>query len=262
MKEQTILVQEFLKKKGLYNDKIDGIAGNNTNSGLSALPQINVNWPLDRKIIGAIQLFAKESGIQIDPIDGFWKPDTMDAFDQLQHLLKTNELPRTWRPEDIQNVNPNRWPIQYSDDFYAFYGEPGENLVKLELPYIHKLSWEPQTTIRSLSCHVKVKDSISRILLKVLEAYGPDKINELHLDTFGGCFNKRPVRGGTKLSMHSWGIALDYDPDRNQLKWGRDKAVFAQPEYDKWWSLWEEEGWVSLGRLRNFDWMHVQAAKI
>jgi hypothetical protein len=62
--------------------------------------------------------------------------------------------------------------------------------------------------------------------------------------------------------MHSWGIAMDYDPERNKLKWGRDKAAFAWPEYDAWWRLWEEEGWISLGRQRNFDWMHIQAAKL
>lgn len=262
MKKQTILVQEYLKRKGLYTGKIDGLAGDKTKSSLAALPQLGANWSLERKIIGAIQLFARESGLEIDPIDGFWKPDTMDAFEQLQHLLQTNELPQSWRPEDIKYVNPNNWPRQYADDFYSFYGKPGENLVKLELPYPHKLSWKPYTPIQSFSCHAKVKDSISRVLIKVLQAYGPDKIKELHLDTFGGCYNYRPVRGGTQLSMHSWGIALDYDPERNQLKWGRDKAAFARPEYNKWWSLWEEEGWISLGRQRNFDWMHVQAAGI
>ncbi|MCF8078467.1 MAG: hypothetical protein K9K88_04215 [Desulfobacterales bacterium] len=46
------------------------------------------------------------------------------------------------------------------------------------------------------------------------------------------------------------------------LKWGRDRAHFARTEYDAWWRLWEEEGWVSLGRQRNFDWMHVQAAQL
>ena len=42
----------------------------------------------------------------------------------------------------------------------------------------------------------------------------------------------------------------------------RDKATFAKPEYERWWQCWEEEGWLSLGRTRNFDWMHVQAAKL
>ena len=82
------------------------------------------------------------------------------------------------------------------------------------------------------------------------------------LDLWGGCHNIRPIRGGTRRSAHSWGIAIDFDSDRNQLHWGRDKATFAKPEYDYWWKYWEEEGWVSLGRIRNFDWMHLQAARL
>ena len=88
------------------------------------------------------------------------------------------------------------------------------------------------------------------------------EIHRLRLDVWGGCLNVRKMRGGTRNSMHSWGIALDYDPQNNQLKWGSDRATFAQPDYNKWWEFWEEEGWVSLGRTRNYDWMHVQAAKL
>jgi len=62
--------------------------------------------------------------------------------------------------------------------------------------------------------------------------------------------------------MHAWGVALDFDPNRNQLNWGRDRASFSHPDYDNWWKCWEEEGWISLGRKRNFDWMHIQAARL
>jgi hypothetical protein len=48
----------------------------------------------------------------------------------------------------------------------------------------------------------------------------------------------------------------------NKLQWGRDRAAFASAEYDAWWRTWEAEGWVSLGRTRNYDWMHVQAARV
>jgi hypothetical protein len=62
--------------------------------------------------------------------------------------------------------------------------------------------------------------------------------------------------------MHSWGIAIDFDPMRNQLKWGRDKARLAKPDAKKFWQAWERQGWVSLGRRKNYDWMHVQAAEL
>jgi len=65
------------------------------------------------------------------------------------------------------------------------------------------------------------------------------------------------MRGGSKWSTHGWGIAIDYDSDGNQLKWGSCKAAFAKAQYDDWWGIWEEEGWLSLGQAKNYYWMHI-----
>ena len=62
--------------------------------------------------------------------------------------------------------------------------------------------------------------------------------------------------------MHAWGIAIDWDADRNPLRATSKDAAMATPRYAKFLDLWEEEGWLSLGRARNFDWMHVQAATL
>ena len=100
---------------------------------------------------------------------------------------------------------------------------------------------------------------IRAVLERVQDHYG-DQISELGLDMWGGCYNKRKMRGGSRWSTHSWGIAIDWDPSRNQLKWKANQANFAKPEYDIWWKLWEDEGFTSLGRAKNYDYMHVQAA--
>lgn len=92
--------------------------------------------------------------------------------------------------------------------------------------------------------------------------YGEQRIRDLGLDLFGGCYNNRKMRGGSNLSMHALAIAIDHDPERNQLRWGRDRAAFAKPVYDAWWRFWADEGWVSLGRERDMDWMHIQAARL
>jgi hypothetical protein len=70
------------------------------------------------------------------------------------------------------------------------------------------------------------------------------------------------MRGSSRMSTHAWAIAIDWDPDNNQLQWGRDRATLARPEYRDWWEIWEREGWLSLGRVKNYDWMHIQAAKL
>jgi hypothetical protein len=143
----------------------------------------------------------------------------------------------------------------------AYFGEPGTNLVRLELPYPMRLAWDPHTEIRSFSCHIKVRDALHRIFRRTLEHYGHDQIVLLRLDLFGGCFNLRKKRGGSEWSMHAYGIAVDVDPEHNQLQWGRERAALANPAYDKFWQFVEDEGAVSLGRARNFDWMHFQFAR-
>jgi hypothetical protein len=155
----------------------------------------------------------------------------------------------------------NNWPKQNYDSMVNFYGEVGENQTKLVLPYELKLSWEPLTTLKRITCHEKVAESLHSVFEKTLKTYGIKEIQKLRLDLFGGCLNVRKMRGSTKSwSIHSWGAAVDLDPDRNALKMTDKYATFAKPEYRDFWKIVESEGWVSLGRAKNYDWMHFQAA--
>lgn len=140
-----------------------------------------------------------------------------------------------------------------------YYGEVGLNQKQIVLPYTHYY-WENNKQINSFLCHKKIATSLLRILTNVLNHYGKEDIHRLHLDILGGCLYLRSIRGGTRFSTHSWGIAIDYDPINNQYEWNSEKALFAKPEYEMWWNFWEEEGWYSLGRRCNYDWMHIQAA--
>jgi hypothetical protein len=214
-----------------------------------------------RLLTAYIQLLAKDQGIDPGNIDGLWGILTEEAFDQLEHFQMFGELPAPWRDESPVIAAANDWPEEDEPALIAYYGQPGTNLTTIDLPYTHRLAWDLTTHVRRTTCNEKSAESIQRVLKRVLDHYGTDRIRELRLDRYGGCFNKRKKRGGTSWSMHAWGIALDYDPERNKLKWGRDRAAFARPEYNQWWQFWEEEGWTSLGRTRNFDWMHVQATK-
>lgn len=157
-------------------------------------------------------------------------------------------------------VVSNRWPLQR--DVPSFFGEVGSSQVKMPLPYPMRIAWDLKKTVTSMSVHAKVADSARRVLENVLQEYGQEEITRLRLDLWGGSFNPRRMTGGSGWSMHAWGIAIDFDPDNNGFSTHKDKAEFARPEYVKWWELWEAEGWVSLGRARDFDWMHVQAARL
>ncbi len=142
----------------------------------------------------------------------------------------------------------------------TFYGTPGTGLMTVTLPYPLRLSWDTITRITKTQCHKMVAKSLLSVLEAVHAEYGRS-VFELGLDLYGGGYANRAQRGGAKLSVHAWGAAFDFDPDHNELRMDRDEARFAEPQYDAWWALWEEAGWISLGRTRNYDWMHVQACR-
>ncbi len=260
------VAQRYLSQKGLYAGSIDGIAGTGTSTALDKVPELKKTWDKNRKLVGVIQLFAQAEGFAPGTIDGLWGQLTQTAYDNLTYKLLYGTNPEIWRPEERIPANPNHWPLQSQSELEAFYGQAkpsgNPNLISVTLPYPMIIAWDTSKTVTKITVHKKVKDSLLRVLTKVHQHYGISEIRRLRLDYFGGCFNYRAIRGGTTLSTHSWAIALDFDPINNQLSWGRDKATFARPEYNKWWEFWEEEGWVSLGRERNYDWMHVQAAKL
>ncbi|MFV0437900.1 MAG: M15 family peptidase [Desulfopila sp.] len=264
------LLQNSLIGEGFAPGEVDGKLGSATYAAVTEallahrekLPGDWQEWSGARQSIAYIQVLCANRAIETGPIDGYWGPQTDSAYRSLAHLIRYGQLPRPWRDFDQPPVNPNTWPVQNQQEMHGFYGETGANQVRLMLPYPHRLAWDLRQSVLSFSCHAKVHDSVLRALTRVVDHYGMERIKELRLDRWGGCLSVRKMRGGSRWSMHSWGVALDYDPDRNRLEWGRGRAAFAQPEYEPWWRCWEEEGWVSLGRSRNFDWMHVQAARL
>jgi len=142
------------------------------------------------------------------------------------------------------------------------YGKPTETgaayLVTIKLPYPMRLAWDKTRTVTSIRCHKLVADKMVAIFTEILANYGLPKIQELGIDLFGGCFNFRQMRGGSDYSRHSWGAAFDLDPERNQLKETSKTARFARPEYKPMIDIFYKHGFVSLGREKNYDWMHFE----
>lgn len=268
------VAQRHLQEEGFDPGPVDGRLGLRTEAALdralearrSGLDPDHAEAILGRsrrrKVTAWIQLLARDAGVDAGPVDGFWGPQTDFAFSALEHLEEHGQLPHPWRDFEGPEADPNGWPPESEAELTAFYGEPGRPpLEQIDAPYPLRLSWDLNTTVSRIACHRKVAGSVQRVLNGVLDCYGLDGVRELRLDRYGGCFAARRKRGGTSWSTHAWGIAFDFDPERNRLSWGLDRAAFARPEYDRWWRLWEEEGWISLGRVANFDWMHVQAAR-
>ena len=269
------LIQSELKRLGHYAGKIDGKRGPVTDKAVAAYLTGSAltgwqGWSSKRRAVAVLQLVATAEGIDAGEVDGFWGPQTEFAFEGLRGLRSDGTVPRSFRDIEalVVDANPNGWPTQ--SGVTGFYGPPGQKgkatpppkLARVKCPWTLKIAWDLSATTSTISIHEKCAESLERVLADVAGSYSAADISRLRLDHYGGSYAPRKMRGGTRSSMHSWAIAIDWDPANNKLRDNHSEASMSGEEYDAWWAAWEKEGWLSLGRVRNFDWMHVQAAKL
>ena len=238
--------QAFLLMDGYRIGLADGNFGRKTENATKQY-QIKKGLKGDGIVGPSTWKFVPENFIPVLPAIPVDKPSTFTTPEKPSTIVKPSNL--TWPKQDYKSMT-------------NFYGPVGENQTKLSLPYPMKLAWDANIVLNKITCHKKCTEAFYNIFERTLKAYGQKDITKLKLDLFGGCLNVRRMRGGSAWSIHSWGAAVDLDPDRNQLKWDKDKAAFGKKEYDEFWNIVESEGAVSLGRTRNFDWMHFQFAKL
>lgn len=231
-------LQSRLTAHGFAVGPIDGVIGDLTRAALRAferrhkLPEDAI---ADPRVVELLRLPA--SGVPTTVAKGLPDRDRVEAAPVVKTL----------------------WPRQAGVP--AYYGNVGAHQTMVVLPFEMRIAWGKKLTIQRISLHEKVADSAVRCFERIADAYDEAQRRDLGIDLFGGSLNVRRMRGGSSWSMHSWGIAIDFDPERNQLKWGRDRARLGRPDAEAFWRIWEDEGWVSLGRAKNYDWMHVQAAR-
>ena len=143
----------------------------------------------------------------------------------------------------------------------SVFGRAGceANLVSLTPPY--PLYYEGKA-VRSIRVHHLIAKHVQEALEEVLATYGTEAIHRLGLDVYGGSYNYRATSSGAALSMHAWGIALDFSPAANALHYKAPRATLSHPDCAAWWEIWEKHGAVSLGRECDYDWMHLQFARL
>lgn len=103
-------------------------------------------------------------------------------------------------------------------------------------------------------CHGKIRDRLEAALRAVYKALGNAEFERQGWHVYGGCFNYRKRRGGSTLSTHSWGIAIDINPDENPFH--GTSTTFSDEAIE----IMERHGFLSGGRAWGKDWMHFQAA--
>ena len=211
--------------------------------------------------IAALKAFEKAKGLTVDGIADPLVVEALRASSSTVPAATAATLPARDAAASVPApATAQVWPRQ--KDCLSFYGPVGESQVRVTLPFEMKLAWDKGTRVRAMTLHSKVADSAERAFARIAETYTEKERAELGIDLFGGSLNVRRMRGGKSFSMHSWGIAIDFDPERNGLHLPFAKARLGQPDAVPFWEAWEAEGWVSLGRTWGRDAMHVQAARL
>ena len=120
------------------------------------------------------------------------------------------------------------WPTQANCK--AFYGNPDvngdglpdrawelDNLVRFVPPYDMVLAWDTTTKVSKIAAHKNCANAMQDCLKAIGQLYDTQQ-RELHgLHLYGGAYNFRLMRGSTRLSMHSYGCAIDLNPTGNPL---------------------------------------------
>ena len=174
--------------------------------------------------------------------DGFWGRVSQAAL--RTHL--SNLMPR-----------PNPWPAADKFSMEHFYGKAGDEsqLVSIVPPF--PMFYDGKQ-IKTLRCHKKVAASLLRVLTAIGKSYGADRGTMEEAEDFGGCFNYRVKRGGSTLSIHAWGAAIDLDADDNTF---RDTWPTQADMPLEIMEAFAREGWVSAGAFWGYDAMHFQATR-
>lgn len=162
-----------------------------------------------------------------------------------------------------------RWPLQH--DCNEFYGNPDpagrgapsrlwedKELVRIEPPWPMVLAWDVNQPVHSILFHRRAADALKRVFLAMLQTYGM-RLEAMGMHLYGGSYNFRLMRGSASLSMHSWGCAIDLNPEANPFgrRWSGGKMMNQGVV-----ELFEAEGFTWGGHWRRPDCMHFQAARV
>lgn len=140
------------------------------------------------------------------------------------------------------------------------YGNPHDtvaftkrNLVTWPLPAAMAAVWP------KFAGHVITRITINKALIGPLTAVFAELIETglvKELKTYDGAYNYRPQRGSNALSMHAYGLALDFNAQTNGL--GKP-VTFSQ----KFLDVWRRHGWTCGADfpMPRTDGMHMEYTK-
>jgi hypothetical protein len=154
-------------------------------------------------------------------------------------------LNRAWEDANIQTVKP---PVGWK----LYYQDSPSPLVPVTGIRMHKLLAASFTTVmQEIWLHAK-QQLPANATNATIQAW----LHTNRLDQTAGGFNfRKNTSNPDKLSLHSYGIAIDWDPAHNPRKKPLTKTL---PDW--WYAIWASHGWSDGKHFLTPDPMHVQFA--
>lgn len=170
--------------------------------------------------------------------DGFWGQKSIAACQKyLRSLCPNNDSPDT----DQASLT-------------KAYGAAGDEsqLVNIDVKGLG-VKYDGQT-VNTIRCNKNVAES----LLAIIRELATFDEGRSALKEYAGCYNNRPMRGGSLPSLHARGAAIDLIPNSNLNKqsWPASATMpFSVME------VFAKHGWLAAGAFWGRDAMHFQKTK-
>ena len=175
---------------------------------------------------------------------------TPNGYDEIRQLFGNpanpdGSLNHAWEDANIIKVAPPAgWNLYYQD---------AQNpLVPITGIRMHRLLADSFTLVMTQIWNYAKQQTAKPANNNAVRAW----LHQNRLDQTGGGFNFRQSTGNKKnLSLHSYGIAIDWDPVHNPHRKPLTKTL---PDW--WFAIWAQNGWTDGRHFTTPDPMHVQFA--
>lgn len=287
------MIEKAKKIQGILGVAVDGDIGPKTLQAICS--KLGIEYSTRKAT--TIKNIQKEVGVVADGIIG---PKTLDAIITRIEAPKTKTsivetLKNYWQkwfgtkdkdtvekakdqmtPDELVIFYANK-PVTFSEVTYAAelvkqatvrsgksrFGKAGDesNLVSVIVPPNYPLKYEGKK-VKTIRIHKLVADRLSAALNDIINHYGDDiETVAPGACVYDGSYNFRKTTGASSYSIHSWGIALDFDAAKNTMKMSAPQARLSQDVYKPFIDILEHHGFMSLGQRGNYDWQHFQCCK-
>lgn len=251
------------KIQKIVGTEADGLIGPNTLKAICN--KLNLDYSSDKKTcIKTIQKYVGSTA------DGIWGPKTEASVlaklggDDAVPMSELDKLKQKYidKPINITKINYKHDLVTQSElrSGKSAFGKVGceDNLVNVKVPENYPLKYDGQR-VKTIRIHKLVADRLEAALNDVINHYGED-IEKVAPGAcvYDGSYNYRKTTGGSSYSVHSWGVAIDFDAANNSYSMHEPNARLSKPEYKPFLDIFEAHGFHWLGRRNDYDWMHGQ----